>query len=461
MGACPLLKVKLPKPKRIDSVTAFNDLIAGKKDLFLQLAVDFIQQVKGIIWIKEDDDFYQYSEGCYYKLHDSDIDGLLISKEFPQGKDLTTNGRKTVVTNIKTLCRHSLEEFNPEGFINFQNGIFSFKDRKLMPHSKEFYSTIQLPYDHDSQAQCFLWKKSVEEIMDSDNNKIRTLKEFMGYCLNKSTKQQKALFLLSDADHGKTVLLETIRNMMGVENCSSLSLKYFNNPMLIPTMINKSVNISDELPKRCEDYENEFKRIVTGGMIHVNPKHVAGYDVLFYCKLIFAANELPHIDDSTDGFYKRMLILNLTRRFLPEEQDRDLTEKLKLELSGIFNWALEGYDALNVRGCFVIDEYMKKLINTIKTSNNPILEFIDENIVIDKSSELVKGVAYDVYYRWILKNGYKPMGINKFSAEIFKHFKTVTKKDGKETIGEQRRCWPNLALRGQSLNGQQVTDWNS
>ena len=68
-----------------------------------------------------------------------------------------------------------------------------------------------------------------------------------------------------------------------------------------------------------------------------------------FAKHFLAMNEAPVIEDSSYGMWRRLYIINFPSRFSEHEMDVHLTEKLKTELSGIFNWALEGFKRLRDR----------------------------------------------------------------------------------------------------------------
>ncbi len=57
-------------------------------------------------------------------------------------------------------------------------------------------------------------------------------------------------------------------------------------------------------------------------------------------------NQIPKIDDTSHGWWRRIYILEFLKAFSEAEMDVHLTDKLKTELSGIFNWALDGYKRL-------------------------------------------------------------------------------------------------------------------
>jgi putative DNA primase/helicase len=54
--------------------------------------------------------------------------------------------------------------------------------------------------------------------------------------------------------------------------------------------------------------------------------------------------------DNSHGMWRRIYIIPFPRTFTEAEMDRNLENKLTLELSGIFNWALEGYNRLKKNG---------------------------------------------------------------------------------------------------------------
>jgi putative DNA primase/helicase len=99
---------------------------------------------------------------------------------------------------------------------------------------------------------------------------------------------------------------------------------------------NKMINVSSETPNKKFVNTDLVKAVVAGD-------YVAGRE------LSLAMNKLPNIDDNTHGMWRRISVINFQRKFEESEKDRKLTEKLKQELSGLFNWAIEGYERLNTR----------------------------------------------------------------------------------------------------------------
>jgi len=77
-------------------------------------------------------------------------------------------------------------------------------------------------------------------------------------------------------------------------------------------------------------------------------------------------------------YRRRIHVIEFPRKFAEHEMDVELTEKLMSELSGIFNWALEGYKRLGGQK-FIFSESsaMFKSKKQYQQQSNSVLEFID------------------------------------------------------------------------------------
>jgi putative DNA primase/helicase len=66
--------------------------------------------------------------------------------------------------------------------------------------------------------------------------------------------------------------------------------------------------------------------------------------------------------------WRRLHVIEFPRKFSEHEMDVELTEKLMAELSGIFNWALEGYKRLGGQR-FIFSESPAMFRSKSNTSN--------------------------------------------------------------------------------------------
>ena len=82
--------------------------------------------------------------------------------------------------------------------------------------------------------------------------------------------------------------------------------------------------------------------VISGDKISISIKYQDDISYAPICKLVFLVNSLPVTSDMTYGFYRKLLIIPFNHKFTNDEKDVDLFEKLKMEMPGIINWALEG-----------------------------------------------------------------------------------------------------------------------
>lgn len=395
------------------------------------------------VYSVEENCFYVYNKGFWHKIYECEFIKT-INKSLPSFKNLTLSQKKQVIENIKTIKDLRLDKFNWSHMLNLSNGMLSPKDKTFLDHESILYSTMRLPYEYKEDASCDLWLKTLNEILENDKNKIEILQEFFGYCLTRDTKYHKALLLLGESRSGKSTILSTLRAMIGENNCSSVPLKYIANPQCTSMLVNKLVNIDTDVSAKAVEFEAEFKTITSGEPLHSNQKYILPFDFIPFCKLIMAANIFPRITDHSSAFYNRLILVPCDRVFEPKEQNKDLPEQLKSELSGILNWSLEGLNRIQERKGFKEYDFMNEAVKELEDDNNPINLFFDEHIEIDLETYIEKGELYEKYKLWTEKTKNFTLSSPRFSSCLFKEYHKVTFKKSRLPEGQQKRIWKNL-----------------
>ena len=393
------------------------------------------------LYCLEEDRFYYYTEGYWQQLFEYDFLGK-IQEALPELTKITIQGRKSIAENFKILGRHKLELFNRIDLINLQNGMLSPYTGEIDEHDYIYFSTNRLPYKYDPSGGCDLWLKSLNEILEGNKDKTSILQEFFGYCLTKETKQNKALLLLGESKSGKSTILYVLRFLIGDINCSSVPLKDIRNPQHTPDLINKLINFDYDVSAKAIEFEDEFKKITSGEPIRTNQKYVAAFSFTPYCKMAMAANIFPKITDHSSAFYNRLILIPCDRVFSPEEQDRDLKEKLLLELPGILNWSMEGLKRLTTRGRFEDCGFMQDAVQELEDENNPVNMFFEEHIIVDMGRYIEKGYLYDKYKIWGEQTRNFALSKARFASCLWKKYYRQTSKTARIRAG--KRIWPNI-----------------
>lgn len=161
-------------------------------------------------------------------------------------------------------------------------------------------------------------------------------------------------------------------------------------------------------------------------------------------RLILATNHDPRFADRSKGIWRRMIVIPFQVSIARDRQDPQLASKLKAELPGIFNWAVEGLQDLRRCGQFKIPTICQQAWEDFKRESNPAREFLTESYEVGTSDDVVSSsVIYDDYRQWCGGRGFKPLDATNIGKEIRKTFPKAERR--RETKGE--RSWKYHVLR--------------
>jgi putative DNA primase/helicase len=202
------------------------------------------------------------------------------------------------------------------------------------------------------------------------------------------------------------------------------------------------------------DFEEAFRKITSGEAILFNEKYISPITINPFCKLIYCLNEFPAIEDSSNAFYRRMILVPFDVEFNDENKDVNLKKKLELELAIIFRWCVQGYNRLKKQNGFSNNIYMKQHIHEIKTDNNPVIAFAQELLNFkDKSRGILKRDLYNTYKDWAKQNGHGQMSFRKFNNRFYGEYHKETKKDYRHCDTYRNVAWPGITYQPSEMQG--------
>jgi putative DNA primase/helicase len=134
------------------------------------------------------------------------------------------------------------------------------------------------------------------------------------------------------------------------------------------------------------------------------------------------------VDDRSDAYFRRLIIIRFNKQFAEREQNKNLSEDLLLEAEGILIWCLEGLKRLNARGRFDEKGYLQKEIAEYRVENNNVILFVNEECALDLDASIQVGVLYANYVEWCKNNGCHSLQKIRFGKEIKRQFKKEVTK---------------------------------
>ena len=318
--------------------------------------------------------------------------------------------------------------------INLKNGTFEInaEGTQLRPFNPKDFITYQLPFDYNPEAEAPIFKNYLNEVLP-DIERQNVLAEFLGFLFIKHNsnrlKEEKALILYGGGANGKSVFFQVVSALLGDENTSNYSLQSLTNEngYFRAKIANKLVNYASEINGKLES--SIFKQLVSGEPVEARLPYGEPFTLKQYAKLIFNCNDLPKEVEQTNAYFRRFLIIPFDVTIPPEKQDKNLHNKIiETELSGVFNWVLEGLNRLLAQKGFSKCTAAEEAVADYKTQSDSVKMFIDENdyTISPNDYTLIKDL-YPHYRQYCSEDGFKPVSKVNFSKRL-KNYKIIVER---------------------------------
>lgn len=338
--------------------------------------------------------------------------------------------QKELVSQFETSASLPTPEADGDTvLINLKNGTYEIGgngETKLRPPKKEDFLTYQLPFAYDPKATAPKWDKYLNEVLP-DPDVQRVLAEYIGYLFvrhgTNNLKLEKLLILYGGGQNGKSVFLDIIGALIGLANWTNISLENLTEPkgFYRVALNNKLVNYSTEINGKFD--VSLFKKLVSGEPVEACRKYEQPFTMTQYAKFIFSSNELPQSVEHTDAYFRRFLIIPFNVKITEEQKDVDLAKKIIAdELSGIFNWALEGLDRLIKQRKFSPSKASDNILEKYRLETNSVQMFLeDNNYKPSEDGNYIKlAILYEEYQAYCIREGRRPFNKTRFREQLRK-----------------------------------------
>ncbi|WP_292531890.1 phage/plasmid primase, P4 family [Methylocystis sp.] len=337
-----------------------------------------------------------------------------------------------------------------------KNGVLALRGRRLWPHDPRLFNLNAIETEYRDDAQALRWMQFLEEVWAEDYVSCDALQEFFGLVLTDETKFQKGFIIVGPARSGKGTIARVLSALLGPKNFCGPSLNQLSQQFGMQSLIGKKLAVVPDA--RLDNRANrsviteKLLSIIGEDVQEINRKNREYWSGILRLRVMILSNELPDFKDDTGVIATRFVILQTMNSFLGRE-DPELSEKLRAELSGILNWALEGWARLAKQGKFIapgngeLNEELSSNASAVKAFALECCEFGDGfTVAID--------TAYNAYRNWCEGNGAQSwadrLPVNQFSGKLRSAFPgritVVRPRDG----GTRKRVFAGLRLRRHS-----------
>ncbi len=377
-------------------------------------------------------------------------------------RKLAKNIKLHHINEIKGIIRDETGYVSPDDFdkdshiINTKQGLFDLKKGIMRDHSPDYLSRVQVPVHFDPNAICPRFEKFLDSSLENDERKIRTVLEMMSLCFIKDNALvQKAFMNTGKGSNGKSILFGILLSLLGKENSSAKTLHDFErNRFSLSALEGKLANICADVGNKGITETETLKKIIAGDPLDCERKFMEGYTFFPYATLIFSANDIPTVEDESDGFARRFELIEWKKSFYGN--DRDNTVKTikndPQELSGIFNKLVPIARDLLKHESLKFESTVEDAKNAWLRKSDSSKRFIDELLARGSEYYCPVSIVWNSYNRFCKENGMTPLNDRSFNKKLeVLGLERMQKKIG----GINTRCWLGICLRSELRGGNQ------
>lgn len=420
-------------------------------------------------WARENEQRFCYVEGDQWWIYENNhwhySSSEVVTRSVQEFLEKTGKVTPARIRNVQFMAKSkvgpvSVSAFNAHpNWIPLANGVFDTATGELLPHDPAHKLTYITNYEYDPKADCPTWKQCLREWMIREDGQtcqewVDLLQEWFGYCLIPDNRAQTSMLWNGEGGNGKGVATRMLEALVDREYTCALSIDNLHMEYTRAELHGKLVAFVNEPdPKALLKNGNYFKAIVGGDPIAARRPMEKVFTFVPVARIVISTNELPSTRDQSIGYYRRLLMIDWRYNVPQEKRDLDLDDKLKLELPGIFNWAIEGLRRFRERRKFDIPEESRKLLEGYKLTQDSIGRFVKEECFLDPLEYAAANQLYKQYKDWCTDLGMRAESDNTFGRRLAK---IGCKADRKYVNGKQVRCW--LGITGTQTTGEDEAD---
>jgi putative DNA primase/helicase len=327
------------------------------------------------------------------------------------------------------------------------NGVLNLKTMKLLPHDPKYLMRTMSNVHYDVGAKSLKWDAFLDDVFGNDEELRGYVQRAVGYTLSGNNLEKAFFILKGESNSGKSVFLNVIGHILGgfykkanIETFLQKSTMGGARPDLA-SMMNKRVVVASETNEGDRFDEKLIKDITGGEPLTCRDlyKGEVTYQPMF--KIWLSTNVLPVVRDDSNGVWNRVKVVSFNNVVPSEKMDVHLTDKLRLDATGILNWCVAGYQMYLEDG-LVEPVTLTDQVASYREENDLFGSFITDCFILNKTSKIERMAAFDIFNDWCLKTKSYQRGMSNR-----KFYKKIRDKGFNESRAVDTRYFDGLAVK--------------
>lgn len=305
------------------------------------------------------------------------------------------------------------------------NGVIDLRDGTFRLGRRKDLITARAGCEYEAEALCPIWCSFLSRALNNDAELIDYVQRLVGYTLTGQTIEQILLFAHGPGANGKTVFFETLRALLADY------AKTMRTEALAARMSGSRGGASEdearlvgarfvqanETSQGMRFNDAAIKDLTGGDTIAARRLYENSFEFRPQFKLWIRGNYKPVLNGGDGGIARRVKLIPFAVHIPPAARDPNLLDKLKGELSGILNWAIQGclkWRQNGLREPRVVQrataEYLAEM--------DPIGSFLEDCCVVEGCATDSIENLHRAYSNWCTTNGRPTPAKSAFSRQL-------------------------------------------
>ncbi|WP_317366362.1 phage/plasmid primase, P4 family [uncultured Tyzzerella sp.] len=393
------------------------DMKKGKissKELDMEAFSLYLIEKYKIISIDNSLHYYLEDEKYYPTLSIENFNKIVMKEVY----NTTKNKRNEYYQYLKAYVTE--KEHSSSNYIMFKNGIYDIKNSILLPFSESMIIITKILHNFKSTF-CEETKTKADSLIsiwaDNDKEIEELLYQVIGYTLFRSNPLGKTFFLQGSGGNGKSTFFDFLGFIINKNNVVHREFEELEKEYNVISLKGKMLTVCDDIDNKYITRVGLLKKIVTGEPIIGKALYIDPEEFRYTGKLLLAGNDVPRINDTSDGLGRRLVIIpfkanlknrpniNLKEQYFTDDIAEYILYKAIIHLKNVMN-SKE----------FIKPKIVDVALKEYHSYNNPVIEFIEEykEIINTKACSFV----YSSYKDFCVEIGAKSLGRNAFYKKM-------------------------------------------
>lgn len=360
--------------------------------------------------------FWNDMEFKYEIVDEVDIMSTLDSELNFCGQTVTSNIKSNYIEALKRVGRMNIPKDAPVKWVQFKDKGFSITSYEIHDITPEYFFTNPIGWEIGETEETPIMDKLFKEWVGEKY--VETLYELIAYCCYRAYPIQILFCLWGSGRNGKSQFLKILDKFIGTDNTTTSELDMImENRFETFKMYKKLLCLIGETNFGVVSKTGVMKKLTGGDKIRYEMKNKSPFDDYSYTKMIIASNSLPSTTDTSDGFFRRWLIIDFPNEF--EEIGKEVWEDVPdIEYKNLAKKVTRVLPLLLGTGVFTnqgtIPDRRKKYISV----SNPLSLFIKESCVLGESEFVLMNRLYTEYVKYLAKNKRRRVKLGEFKTAL-------------------------------------------